>query len=580
MVTKFETELRKWGFKIAAGLGVIALITACTSSAGGTSPLPSETQDNTPQQGQPLRTETAIPLKPSATASATGIPEFLQTVEAMIEEAMTEAAPTVTRTSTVTATQAPLGNIPGCLPLDEKRLEDFAPVDASGNLVTGDEFDAWHLLEKDLTLERKPVDVLNALNCFALQSADAYARKFFKPNHNTTYEKFAAALGLKPEELVNRLAVGINFVHRDESEATPKVLQDSLNSPELTGIFTSGENISQTFVELSEQLAVLGRKLRPDSNVSSPEQIAQQLVNTYNLEDLWRRGIKKELVDEIGINCFTIRPDTGEVDRLNQPRGVVKALWREGVVPGQETIEGEVNVLSPEDGMLVVANVTTSQEEYNDVVNALNENDFYATILNISENVNVFVQVFDLRNEQPNTDSVNNAINSKGVGSGNQLVPCGVNLSVAPTAVVQYFTPVYPNTQPAPRVTPNIPGTEVPPISTHPVPPTDTQPVPSTSTNPVPTTELAPTGTPPAEQPSATIQAPRATTQPAPVPTASREPFPTITPEPSTPMPPPTTPAPAATQTPFGGNVLNNRILARDHANGKLALNSFGISLN
>lgn len=125
-------------------------------------------------------------------------------------------------------------------------------------------------------------------------------------------------------------------------------------------------------------------------------------------------------------------------------------------------------------------------------------------------------------------------------------------LSVAPTQ----------QSMPKPTGTPENPNTPVVPHSPEPSntnpAPTGTEPLP-TGTEPAPsaTPTRLPTSTPTASvMPSSTFQAPENTMAPATDPAGTEAPVATVTPRPNTQVPPPTTPAPEASETPFGGAVM------------------------
>jgi hypothetical protein len=419
--------------------------------------------------------------------------------------------PTLTPTSTLASTRTsvpPLGGTSGCAPISG--IESLMPHDLGTNaLIPIDWRDAFNSIRNFDTdhngvVSLSPSDELSpavkTMACWGAQMANAAERGVIRDGHITSFDKMIELLGFetKAASLKNFDTAWIDW--RDH----PRLALE-IQSHKEVAVVTTGANLSETLVRLSEQLASAGRSLvGPNGQVLAVDQIFNGITKFMSvpaLEGKWSPGINPLSVDEVRQMCLTYRPFGSASDRLNQPESSVHAQWDQGVLLGKE-VRGFDNLRLSNQGAMGVVTRLVPESELKQVLSVLEVNRHQATWAEVANGpagkLFAVTMIFDLseRAHQPLTGTV--ADQEK--GSGGQLIQCGVKAEISPSKT------------PTSTTTPDSKKSSTPPKNVTPTPPRGTPSTPSTPGTPE-KTQPPFTGTTPPE--TRVTPAPSITSQPA-----------------------------------------------------------------
>lgn len=460
--------------EIFNGILAVAFAAGCTRSASTQPAI-----DAQANLAVATSTATASPTA-SETATTTATPDLSSqaTIDALsakvgiLEALATPATATATKTSTPTA--EPLSGIADCYPLTKGQEFSSASVN-----IPNDMRDAANTLSADLTISNTQSVV--DMQCWVLKMVQGYNDGTLQVGDITTFEKIGELLGVPATDLAQTNALKLDIF------GLADVRQGQESKVGAVGIVTSADNLSETIVRLSAQLAAGARSMMGDgASVETPDSIARQIASDYALENLWYPGIDPRKADEIFKMCLTVRSPLLTGTRQDQPESNVFAQWRSSTDLGQEHLTGNIYELSYKDGMFFVLHLV-NDEDLQKIEEILKDSnpEHHLGIAKVADGLSAVFATFDLRNEIPNSQAVLDAADTEKIGSGGGLLECGPGNFVPATT-----------------------GTR-PPINTHSAPtgtrPADTQPTP-TGTRPVPT------GTGPVEtQPFPTVTSPVST---------------------------------------------------------------------
>lgn len=417
-------------------------------------------------------------------------------------------APTLTPTSTLASTHIsvpPLGGISGCTPVSG--IESLMPRNLANTLIAIDwrdafnslaNFDANHNGAVNLAQPDELSPAEKTMACWGAQMAKAAEGGIIRDGHITIFDKMVELLGFetKATSLKSFDTVWIDW--RDH----PRLALEIQTHKEVA-VVTTGSNLSETLVRLSEQLASAGRNIvGPNGQVLSADQIFNGITKFMSvpaLEGKWSPGVNPLSVDEIKQMCLTYRPFGSASDRLAQPESSERAQWDNGILLGKE-VRGLDGLRLSNQGVMGVVTRLVPEGELKQVLSVLETNRHQATWAEVANGSGgklfAVTMIFDLSERMHKPLTGTEADQEK--GSGGQLIPCGVKAEVVPPSKTPtatgtlHSTPTKGVTQTPPRE--GTPGTQATPDRT-------------------PATQITTTGTTPPETTRVT-PAPTITSQP------------------------------------------------------------------
>lgn len=356
--------------------------------------------------------------------------------------------PTNTPTSTLVPTPTlastrssfpPLGGISGCTPISG--IESLMPRNLDNVFIPIDWRDAWNSILNFDTNHNGAVNsaqpdelspAVKAMACWGAQMANAVGRGIIRDGHITIFDKMTELLGWETRTTSLKSFDTAWIDWRDH----PRLALEIQTHKEVA-VVTTGANLSETLVRLSEQLASAGRNIvGPNGQVLSADQIFNGITKFMSvpaLEGKWSPGINPLSVDEVRQMCLTYRPFGNASDRLSQPESSERAQWDDDILLGKE-VRGFDNLHLSNQGAMGIVTRLVPESELKQVLSVLETNHHQATWAEVANGSGgklfAVTMIFDLseRMHKPLTGTEADQEN----GSGGQLIPCGVKAEIVP----------------------------------------------------------------------------------------------------------------------------------------------------